>query len=131
MMFRLSTQGVVRRSDLYLKRRVFSAGPQKKEYILRLESFGDSKKTRMQAGVNPLAYCFDKIMLDYVYLFFEEKNAAAKTRVMEKVVSQMAKERYFMALTNLEAYEELFGEKKTELKKEIQAKMEQSKKDIS
>lgn len=70
-MFRFSTQGIVRRCETYLKKAITHGN---KEFILRLESYGDSKKTRMQAGVNPLAFAFGKIMLDYVYLFIEEKS---------------------------------------------------------
>ncbi|EGR28180.1 hypothetical protein IMG5_181090 [Ichthyophthirius multifiliis] len=75
-MFRFYTQGVVRRHDLYLKK-VITLGD--KQYIIKMESYGDSKKMRMQIGVNPLAYSFGKVMLDYKLRFynhvtFKEEN---------------------------------------------------------
>ena len=39
----------------------------------------------MQAGVNPLAYAFGKIMLDYVYLFLEEKSEGLEGKMKEKI----------------------------------------------
>jgi hypothetical protein len=81
-MFRFSASGIVRRCDLYLKKPMIYNG---KSYVLRLESFGDSKKSRMQAGVNPLAYSFGKIMLDYVFLFIEEKSDSLKEKIIERI----------------------------------------------
>ena len=81
-MFRFSTQGIVRRCDVYLPKVIEHAG---KEYVVRLESYGDSKKTRMQAGVNPLAFAFGKVMLDYVYVFLEKKTTELEGKMKEKI----------------------------------------------
>ena len=113
-MFRFSTQGIVRRCDVYLPKVIEHGG---KEYVARLESYGDSKKTRMQAGVNPLAFAFGKIMLDYVYLFLEEKTAALEGKMKEKIEKQAEKERYYTAIQNIAALEGIFGKKMDKKKK--------------
>lgn len=127
-MFRFSIQGVVRRCDVFLSKTISFGG---KEYVVRLESYGDSKKTRMQAGVNPLAYSFGKIMLDYVFLFLDEKSDALKQIMKERIQKQASKERYFTALQNLEAFENIFSEHMPVEKKLYHDKYLQQKKNLS
>jgi len=55
-------------------------------YTVRMKSFGSVNQGRILLGINQLAYAFDKLLFDYVYIFLEEKNNAFSN--MNKLVNK-------------------------------------------
>ena len=69
----LKQVGCILRKEVYAKETLVI---NKKEYVVRLKSYGSQIKNKAFLGINPLAYAFDKLLFDYVYAFLEEKKQA-------------------------------------------------------
>ena len=67
----LKQVGCVLRKEVYAKETIII---NKKEYCIRLKNYGSQIKNKAFLGINPLAYAFDVLLFDYVYVFLEEKN---------------------------------------------------------
>lgn len=49
-----------------------------------MESYGQCKRERMTQNINPLAHAFNKIMIDYVYMFIETEEIS-KARLLTEI----------------------------------------------
>ncbi len=103
----ISEAGFVKRCEKYAKKPLVLRG--KKKFYARLESYGHSKSGRVLFGVNPVAAALDRLLFDYVYVFFEEE-AEARKNIKRKIDHAIKNERYREALALMDCNQELFRE---------------------
>ncbi|EAS04659.2 hypothetical protein TTHERM_00241800 (macronuclear) [Tetrahymena thermophila SB210] len=102
--------------------------PQHDKYVIRFESYGHSKRDRMTQSINPLSYAFDKILVDYVYLFIETEEVS-KQKLIKEINRAIQNARYYDATRKLTQLEEVFNEKNTPLSQGFLNTINQKKKE--
>ena len=75
-----------------------------------MESYGHFKRKKLVLGVNYLAYAFEKLLFDYVFLFLEKDEEKVKKELADKIKKSMQKKKYIDTLRYIESLEKLFKE---------------------
>lgn len=100
----MSRGGIVKRSEVYCDN-FFIIG--KDKFAVRMESYGHFKRSKIVMGVNQLAYAFDVLLFDYVYLFLEREQEAMEN-IKKLIKSHIDNCRFRDALKLISALEKLF-----------------------
>ncbi|KAL4503106.1 hypothetical protein ABPG72_014335 [Tetrahymena utriculariae] len=103
--------------------------PQHDKYVIRFESYGHSKRDRMTQSINPLSYAFDKILVDYVYLFIETEEVS-KQKLIREINKAIQNARYYDAMRKVTQLEDVFNERNTPLSQGFLNTINQKKKEL-
>ncbi|KAL4455370.1 hypothetical protein ABPG74_012522 [Tetrahymena malaccensis] len=103
--------------------------PQHDKYVIRFESYGHSKRDRMTQSINPLSYAFDKILVDYVYLFIETEEVS-KQKLIKEINKAIQNARYYDAMRKVTQLEDVFNERNTPLSQGFLNTINQKKKEL-
>ena len=87
----LQIAGFVKRCECWVKDKYIVSQKSKKlsgsKFLnVRIESYGHSKRERITVSINPLSYAFNKLMVDYVFLFLENEEES-RDKLLEDIES--------------------------------------------